>query len=287
LLGKLVAQQRHVRGVSRTGTGIPEGVENVRAVLMDQSAAIAASDGASVIHMAANVPYPEWLSKFPTMIDNAIAAVEAAGAKLILADNLYAYGPVNGPITEQTPERPVGATRSIRPHLAGRPCPWPGAGHHRPRKRLLRTRRPHVAPRRNGARTLSRGKRPLWFAPLHLPHTFGYSVDTAKALVLLGDDDRADGRIGHTPAAETLTISDFITLGGNVSGRVRRPLRLPAVTTRAMALFDRRLRGYEEMGASTHRPLDRRSLGIRPDLRLLQDHQPRSSHGRHHRMVPP
>jgi nucleoside-diphosphate-sugar epimerase len=255
---QLTAQGRRVRGVTRTGKGIPDGVTNHRADILDRSQAIAACQGASVVHLAANVAYPGWLATFPTMIDNAIAAAEAADAKLVFTDNLYAYGPVEGPITEQTPERPVGVKEKLRSQLGqtllhahergqvrvtiGRVSDYYG-----PDARMSLPDELILEP-------LARGRNPLWFAPLDLPHTFGYSIDTAKALIVLGDDDRADGKIWHTPADETLRVSDFTRLAGEVSGCVRRPLRLPSATPRLMALFDKRLRGYRELDHQRKRP---------------------------------
>ncbi|ORW70550.1 hypothetical protein AWC23_16930 [Mycobacterium saskatchewanense] len=252
------AQGRPVRGVTRTGTGIPEGVDDHRADLLDRSEAIASCRDAAVIQLAANVPYPDWIEAFPTMVDNAIAAAEHAGAKLVFTDNLYAYGPVNGLIDEETPERPVGPKEKLRArlgrtlldaHSSGRVRVTIGrvSDYYGPDARMSLPDELIIGP-------LSRGRNPIWFAPLDLPHTFAYSVDTARALVLLGDDDRADGRVWHTPADVTLPVSQFMTLAGQVAGRVRRPIRLPAATTRLMALFDRRLRGYGELDHQRTRP---------------------------------
>jgi nucleoside-diphosphate-sugar epimerase len=246
-----VEQGRRVRGVTRTGNGIPQGVDSHRADLLDREAAITVCQGASVVHLAANVAYPDWLTTFPTMVDNGIAAAEATGAKLVFTDNLYAYGPVAGPFDEQTPERPRGPKEKLRAqlghtlldaHARGRVRVAIGrvSDYYGPDARMSLPDELVLVP-------LVRGRNPVWFAPLAMPHTFAYSIDTARALIVLGDDERADGRIFHTPAAETLPVSEFIKLAGEVAGRVRRPIRLPANTIRLMALFDRRLRGYQEL----------------------------------------
>ncbi|MET0698448.1 MAG: NAD-dependent epimerase/dehydratase family protein [Mycobacterium sp.] len=253
-----VEQGRQVRGVTRTGNGIPVGVDNHRADLLDREAAIAACQGASVIHLAANVAYPDWLSTFPAMVDNGIAAAEATGAKLVFTDNLYAYGPVAGPFDEQTPERPRGPKEKLRArlghtlltaHAQGRARVAIGrvSDYYGPDARMSLPDELVLEP-------LARGRNPMWFAPLDMPHTFAYSIDTARALIVLGDDERADGRVFHTPAAETLPVADFITLAGGVAGRVRRPIRLPASAIGLMALFDRRLRGYRELDHQRTQP---------------------------------
>jgi hypothetical protein len=48
----------------------------------------------------------------------------AAGAKLAFADNLYVYGPPDGPMTETTPQRSKGVKGRVRiemPPLSSRP----------------------------------------------------------------------------------------------------------------------------------------------------------------------
>ncbi|MBB5954987.1 nucleoside-diphosphate-sugar epimerase [Saccharothrix tamanrassetensis] len=250
---QLVAEGRRVRAVTRSG-GVPEGAQDVRADLMDRAATVEAVRGASVIHLAANVPYTSWVDMLPTISGNVIVGAETVGAKLVLADNLYAYGPVSGPITEETPERPVGPKEKLRSTLG---------------KRLRQASVPIVLSRSSDyygpggvgslpgelvLKPLARGKQPMWFGPLDVPHTFAYLADTARAQIVLGDDARADGRSWHTPAAETLSVRDFIGLVGRVVGNARKPLRLPRSTVTVGALFDKRLRGMGELGHQQSKP---------------------------------
>ncbi|MEV0678403.1 NAD-dependent epimerase/dehydratase family protein [Actinosynnema sp. NPDC050436] len=250
---QLVADGREVRAVTRSG-GVPEGAEDVRADLLDRDAAVAAARGASVVHLAANVPYPSWADTLPTLFDNAVAAAEAAGAKLVLADNLYSYGPVTEPITEDTPERPAGPKEKLRSALG---------------KRLREASVPVVLARSSDyygpggvgslpgellLKPLALGRRPMWFGPLDVPHTFAYLGDTARAQIVLGDDERADGRVWHTPAAPTLTVREFAALAGRVLGTPRAPRRLPTATVALVGLVDRRLRGAGELDHQRTRP---------------------------------
>ncbi|MBT0768291.1 NAD-dependent epimerase/dehydratase family protein [Kineosporia sp. J2-2] len=255
---RLVAEGRRVTGVTRSGRGVPGGVVSRRADVLDRASLVEVCEGASVVHLATNVPYPDWAARFPVMVDNAIAAAERSGAKLVFADNLYAYGPVDGVITEATPERPAGPKEKLRArlrqtllgaHASGRARVTiagisdyygPDAHNTLPNELLL-------AP-------LVRGRNPVWFGPRELPHTFGYAPDTARALIVLGDDARADGRVWNTPAAPTLPVSRFAALAGQVAGRERRLLRMPAATVTLMSLFDRRLRGYGELNHQRTRP---------------------------------
>ncbi|MEU4802028.1 NAD-dependent epimerase/dehydratase family protein [Actinosynnema sp. NPDC023587] len=250
---QLVADGRETRAVTRSG-GVPEGAADVRADLLDRTATIEAVRGASVVHLAANVPYPSWADTLPTLYDNAVAAAEAAGAKLVLADNLYSYGPVSGPLTEDTPERPAGPKEKLRSTLG---------------KRLREAAVPVVLGRSSDyygphgigslvgelvVKPLALGKQAMWFGPLDVPHTFAYLGDTAHAQIVLGDDEHADGRVWHTPAARTVTVREFIALAGRVLDNRRKPLRLPKATVALAALFDRRLRGMGELDHQWTRP---------------------------------
>ncbi len=243
---QLVADGREVRAVTRSG-GVPDGAEDVRADLMDRASTLEAVRGASVIHLAANVPYTSWAAMLPTMVENTIAAAEAVGAKIVFADNLYAYGPVSGPLREDTPERPAGPKEKLRSELGKRlrsaavpvtTCRssdyyGPGGVGSLPGELVVK---PMVA-----------GRAAMWFWPLDLPHTFAYLGDTARAQIVLGDDERADGEVWHTPAAPTSTVREFIALTGRVVGNARKPVRLPAVTVTVGSVFDKRLRGSREM----------------------------------------
>ena len=183
----------------------------------------------------------------PTMVENTIAAAETVGAKIVFADNLYSYGPVSGPLREDTPERPVGPKEKLRSELG---------------RRLRRASVPVVTCRSSDyygpggigslpgelvVKPMAAGKAAMWFWPLDLPHTFAYLGDTARAHIVLGDDERADGKIWHTPAAQTLTVREFVALTGRVLGNARKPVRLPALTVTVGSLFDKRLRGSAEM----------------------------------------
>lgn len=71
-------------------------------------------DASAIVHSA--IPdYHEWLSKLPVIQRNAIDSAVAHNARLICADNLYAYAaPVSGPLTEAQPENPPSKKGQLR-----------------------------------------------------------------------------------------------------------------------------------------------------------------------------
>lgn len=76
------------------------------------------AQGASVILHSAIPDYHLWLEQLPIIQGNAIHAALANNARLICADNLYAYAPpVNGPLTEDVVEHPPSGKGQLRKEM--------------------------------------------------------------------------------------------------------------------------------------------------------------------------
>ncbi len=215
LVEALVRRGHRVRAVSRGGAA-PGGAEGMKADVSTPEGAKAAAGGASVVYHAAQPPYTRWPEEFPPMTEAIVEGAAAAGAKLVFADNLYVYGPTDGPMTEETPRRATGkkgrtrilmAERLLRAHRAGtvRVAIGRSSDYYGPR----------------GTATLAgdtvfgaavAGKTVRWPASLEMPHTFNYLPDMASALVTLGEREEADGEVWHLPAAEPITGHRFLDL---------------------------------------------------------------------------
>jgi hypothetical protein len=59
-----------------------------------------------------------WQEMWPRIMSNTIEACKRAGAKLIFFDNVYMYGKVSGPMTEETPFNPCTKKGEIRAKIA-------------------------------------------------------------------------------------------------------------------------------------------------------------------------
>ncbi|MFD1206089.1 SDR family NAD(P)-dependent oxidoreductase [Sporosarcina contaminans] len=76
---------------------------------------IAASENTDIIFQAANIPYPEWEDNLLPFIGNVLKAAETQQTKLILIENIYAYGKSTGAkMTENTPKQPTTKKGKIR-----------------------------------------------------------------------------------------------------------------------------------------------------------------------------
>src|SRR6516162_5048550 len=114
---ELVHAGRDVRAISLVGQA-PDGAQGVAADVSDPAQAARAAAGASVIYHCASPPYTRWPELFPALTRSILDAAESSGAKLVFADNLYAYGPVDGPLREDLPAIARGRKGRVRVEMA-------------------------------------------------------------------------------------------------------------------------------------------------------------------------
>ena len=79
---------------------MPAGVTVVQADASDPGSACQACKEASVVYNCIGVDYTKWAELWPPIMDGIITGAAFANAKLVFGDNLYMYGPVSGPMTE-------------------------------------------------------------------------------------------------------------------------------------------------------------------------------------------
>jgi nucleoside-diphosphate-sugar epimerase len=213
----LAARELPVRAVTRSGKAdVPEWVEQAAADVGTAEGAREACRGAAVVYHCAQPPYTKWAELFPPMTEAVLDGAAAAGAKLVFADNLYVYGPPDGPMTEDTPQRAQGKKGRTRIRMADAVL----AGHAGGRLRSTIGRASdYYGPRGTTStagetimKPVLHGKRTRWLASLDQPHTLNYLEDMGRALVTLGEREEADGQVWHLPAAEPLTGRQFLEL---------------------------------------------------------------------------
>jgi nucleoside-diphosphate-sugar epimerase len=242
LVRELVRRGRRVRAVSRGGDAtVPAEVERLAADVATTEGAKAAAAGAAVVYHCAQPPYTDWPAAFPPLTETIAEGAAAAGAKLVLADNLYLYGPHDGPLTEDLPATATGPKGRTRAEMAGRLL----AMHRQGRLRVALGRASDyygpgglasVAGERL-FRAAVAGRTVRWVGPLDQPHTLSYLEDVAAGLATLGADDRADGQAWHLPAAEPLTGRQFLELVVAASGGRSRIATSPPAMVRLAGLF--------------------------------------------------
>ena len=131
----LAGRGEDVRVISRSGGSSSAGVEHVALDGADATALTTASGGAGVIYNCANPAYSRWSTDWPPVAAALLQAAEASGAVLVTMGNLYGYGPVDAPMTEDTSLAAHGTRGGCGP-ACGR-TRWPvimpgGSGSRRP-----------------------------------------------------------------------------------------------------------------------------------------------------------
>jgi nucleoside-diphosphate-sugar epimerase len=212
---RLVAAGHDVRVLSRSGGTSSNGVEHVALDATDVAALTAAASGAAALYNCANPAYHRWATDWPPMADALLAAAEATGAGLVTMGNLYGYGPVSAPMTEDMPLAASGTKGQVRNRM------WADALalHEAGRIRATEARASdfigpgvvdsgmfgeRVMPR------LLRGRSVSLIGALDQPHSWTSIPDVGRALALLGTDDRSWGRVWHVPTAPPVTQRELV-----------------------------------------------------------------------------
>ncbi|MEU4325669.1 NAD-dependent epimerase/dehydratase family protein [Nonomuraea dietziae] len=240
---RLIAQGHEVVVVTRSGSG-PEEATRIAADVTDHARMIEISKGADAIYNCVNPQYHRWLTDWPPMAASFMAAAEASGAVLVALGNLYPYGPVRGPMTEDLPLASTNPKAQVRAKM------WNDmrAAHDAGRIRAVEIRgSDYFGPGTTdqsylGDRfivPLKAGKTVPLIWPADIPHSWTYLPDVAEALVVAAGDERAWGRPWHVPTTEPQT---FRQLGERMAAILGRPapklMQLPWPLMRAVGLFN-------------------------------------------------
>ena len=255
----LVARGEPVRVANRSGRAdLPGAVEVVAADVATAGEAKRACDGASVVYHCANPPYAQWPDLHPPLMEAIIGGAAAAQAKLVFGDNFYAYGPVDGPFTEDLPSLATGPNGRTRAWVAETLLRADEAG--RVRATIGRGSDffgPHAHLSTVGDRVFARameGKPAQVLGDPDAPHTVTYLEDFARALVTLGEREDALGQVWHVPNAETVTMRRFVQMVFEAAGRPPRLRAAPRWVISLGALFSPTLRAVKEQLYQSERP---------------------------------
>lgn len=227
----LLARGRQVRMVSRSGRAeLPPGVELRTADVYDPQQARAAAAGAAVVYQCAQPGYTEWPALFPPLQTSILNAAAAAGAKLIVGDNLYMYGDVDGPIHEDLPCAALTRKGQVRARMAQEVLDA-----HREGRVLAAIARgsdfygPGVLGSALGERVfipILKGKTASAVGNIDLPHTYTFIDDFGEAMAVLGEQEVALGQAWHVPSPPTLTTRQLIEM---IFAQVGRPPRISSM----------------------------------------------------------
>ena len=204
---ELSTRDKEVRLVSRRGFELP-GTRSVRADLTNLSETIEAVKGSKTVFLCAGLPYDHkiWEETWPRIMKHSIEACKRAGAKLIFFDNVYMYGRVIGKMTEKTPYYPCSKKGEVRAEVARMLANEMKTGGIRASiaraadvygPYATKTSLPYLMVFRN----LLKGKKAQWLVNANTTHTFSYTIDCAKAMLLLAENEASFNQVWHMPTS--------------------------------------------------------------------------------------
>jgi nucleoside-diphosphate-sugar epimerase len=179
-----------------------------------------------------------------------LGGAAATGARIVYADNLYVYGPVDGPLTEGLPSRATGPNGRVRATLADQLMEAHAAG---TVQATIGRASDYYGPWGRQSTAGERlfvpalvGKPAQVLGDPDLPHTFTFLGDFARGLVTLGTHNEALGEVWHLPSAETLSTREFARLVYEAGGQPLKVRTMPSALLAVAARFSPMLRAVKE-----------------------------------------
>ncbi|MEV3989895.1 NAD-dependent epimerase/dehydratase family protein [Streptomyces sp. NPDC049837] len=257
---QLVEKGHEVRVVTTSGRSPEPGIEHLALDATDSERLTEAARGAAAIYGCAAPPYHRWASGLPPLASSLRATAEATGAVLVMLGNLYGYGPVDGPMTEELPLAATGTKGRVRA------AAWEQALelHEQGRIKAVEVRASdffgpgvtdggHLAAR--VVPQLLRGKPVSTLGDPDAPHSWSYLPDVARALVEAAGTERAWGRAWHVPTEPPLSVREMVgRLAAEAGTGPVRVRRLSPAVLRVVSLFSPLIRELAEIRHQFDRP---------------------------------
>jgi nucleoside-diphosphate-sugar epimerase len=254
-LAKLLAAENGTfRVVGRNPSPTPGATETVAADITDLEQTIRAVAGSSVVHLVIGLKYDHkvWLEMWPRIMSNTIEACKRCGAKLLFFDNVYMYGRVSGPMTEETPFNPCSRKGEIRAKIATALIDsWRSGAITGMIARAADFYGPDTS---NGMANVlvmdsfSKNKKASWLVNDAVPHSYTYTPDAAQSLLKLGTRTTAWNQTWHLPTApDPPTGSEFVTLAAKEFGVAPSYRVLSRPMLRLVGLFNKPVAESYEM----------------------------------------
>ncbi len=259
VMRELATKGKSVRMVNTRGQAdVPPGVEVVKGDSYSTDSTTELTRGAAVVYQCAMPPYTEWLQKFPLMQAAILEGAARNAAKLVIGDNLYMYGEVDGKIHEGLPYTAQTRKGRLRAQLAESAL----VAHQTGKVRVALGRGsdffgPGVLASAIGKQAIYnalQGKPAQLLGNLDVPHTFTYIDDFGKALVVLGEREEALGQAWHVPNDSPITQRELMTLFFEEIGKPPKMVAMRGMLMTIVSLFSPVVREMKEMTYALEKP---------------------------------
>ncbi len=253
VLDELAKARAPIRAITRSSE-VP-GFDTVNADLLHPEATREAVSGSSHVYMCVGLPYRSdvWMHDWPLIMDNLIRACAHEGASLHFLDNIYMYGPppLPVPFDEDTRQEPTSKKGVIRKAVADRLMETFA------KKEVEGTIARSADFYGPGAKNsmlyavflerMLQGKAPQFLGPPDQPHTYGYTIDNARAMIALAEHPDTYGEVWHLPVGDPITPQQAADLFNQLLGTDHQVQHLPIWMQKALGLFMRPIREVGEM----------------------------------------
>jgi nucleoside-diphosphate-sugar epimerase len=244
---------RQVRVVNRSGVGnglLPEVAQVVAADVTNADQARRAAQGASVVYHCLNAPYHRWLELFPGLQAGVLDAAQTVGARLVAMENVYMYGQVDGPMTEDLPYNTHTRKGRLRAELSRQLSEAHEAGDV---EVAIGRASDFYGPAVESAlsdrtfRPLVEGKAAEMVGDPDVPHSYTYIDDVGRGLAILGTHDKSFGEIWHLPVAPAWTTRQIVEKAFELAGKPTKTRIMGGLMMRIGGFFVPEAREMVEM----------------------------------------
>ena len=243
-----------IRLVSRNPKKINENDELFSANLLDAEETLKAVEGSEVVYLTVGMKYDinVWRTQWPKLMKNVLDACKMNNSKLLFFDNIYAYGKVDGWITEDSPIKPDSEKGKVRAELHKMIMSEVEQGN---LKAIIARAADFYGPNTPLAfvnilvfDNLKKGKKPQWMIDPNKKHTYTYTPDAGKATAILGNTDSAYNQVWHLPTnRNALTGKEIIELSAKALGAKPEFTVLKKRMLQLVGLFVKEVKENNEM----------------------------------------
>jgi nucleoside-diphosphate-sugar epimerase len=249
LISRLVADGHDVVAVNRHGGSVPN-AKVVTGDATDTAFTTAVCAGADSVSFCLNASsYAGWSEEFPPLQQGVLTGAARAGARLVVLDNLYGYGPPHGQRLVETmapnPTSAKAATRAAMTEALLR-------AHHSGQVEVAIGRASdYFGPGANQTalgetvfgRALTGGTAQVMGDP-DQPHSYSYTPDVAAALATLATSPGTTGQIWHLPVTEIRTTRQLVEEVYRLAGHRPRLIAAGRVALLTLGILQPAMREY-------------------------------------------
>ena len=243
-----------IRLVSRNPKVVTGKEELVSADLTSAEQVLKAVKGSDVVYLTAGLQYDSkvWQEQWPKLMQNVINACKENKSKLVFFDNVYMYGKVVGPMTEETNFNPCSRKGEVRAKIATMILDEVSKGS---LTALIARAADFYGPETNNSfltmmvfENLKKGKAAQLMIGKNLKHSFTFTPDAGKATALLGNTPSAFNQTWHLPAdMNVLTMQQIVEIAAKELNAKAKITVLPKLLIQMAGLFNPIIKESVEM----------------------------------------